>query len=548
MKLRSYQKQGINDIYEAWRTDPILCFVLATGGGKNAVASEVIKRELLQGNRIMFLAHREELILQTWQTLYSRGIHAGIIMAGYPEKFDLPVQVCSIQTIIRRKELPPVDLIIIDEFQHCQLANTYGAIIKQYSHARILGLTATPIRLSGEGFKYVHPSRPTRLIVNRTLKQLQDEGWLVPLKYFAASIPDLNDVHLKKGDYVEEEARKAMELCPIVDSYLEHAKGRQGVTFTINIQHSIKTVQQYLHAGIPAEHLDGGTPDKERSRILSDFRAGLVKIISNVGIITEGFDFPDLQFVQLARPTKSLNLYLQMIGRCTRASPGIVDRFDTPEQRKRAIAASSKPYGLVLDNAGCWIDHGLPDIEHNWETHFEGTKKQKKPIEETMEMLVYIVEDSSGIRRRVFKAKEVEGMRLIEVTAMQRQKIIDSNAIREFNRLYAIHKNQRHVKKPGILAMTGFIDYCKKHNILITDDIWTEMYRRLVSETIDKTDQLRANRAGYPNSYPVQQFQTAIEAIEAQGVTSGHFHRVRGLYEQENRNDILKHRFSETVK
>jgi superfamily II DNA or RNA helicase len=293
------------------------------------------------------IAHRKELILQAWNTLYVNQVYAGIIMSGYPEKFELPVQVCSIQTIQGRKVLPPADTIIVDEGHHVTKENTYGGIITRYSSAKFLFVTATPVRLSGEGFRYLHPYKETRLIVNRTLKQLTDEGWLVPLRYYAASIPDLDSIKVSGGEYVDADAKRAMELAPLVESYLQYAAGMQGICFAVNVQHSIEIAGQYWRHGIPAEHLDAKTPDDERARILSDFRCNLVKVVSNVGIITEGADFPNCEFVQLAKPTKSLNLYLQELGRNTRPDTETLARLNE-------IATSEDRRALISDQRNLW--------------------------------------------------------------------------------------------------------------------------------------------------------------------------------------------------
>lgn len=548
-KLRPYQDEGFEAINELWEQHDLLMFVLATGGGKTVTFVELIKKLLLEGKRIMLVAHREELILQAWNTLYRNQIFAGVIMAGHPEKFDLPVQVCSIQTVARRQHLPPADVLIYDEGHHATRENSYGKMIARYPSAKVLLVTATPYRLSGEGFEYLHPYKPTQLIINRTLKELTDEGWLVPLKYYAASIPDLQNIRLNKGDYDEDEARKAMELAPLVDSYFEHAKGKQGICFTVNVAHSIQTVQQYLYAGVPAEHLDANTKKEERQRILSDFRAGLVKIVSNVGILTEGSDFPNCEFVQLARPTKSLNLYLQMVGRNTRMDGSIVEAVNgakSAEARKSLIARSKKPFGVILDNAGCWIDHYLPDHEHDWNMYFKGTKKQKKQALEEMEMLVYIAEDEKGHKIRTSKPEEIEGLKLVEITKERAKKRISITSIKEFDRLYALFKKMNKVKKPGYMAFNRFFDHCKKNQILLVDEIWIYLKKVLVDDIEAKIAQLQENRLKFPNSYPENQYQQLLQNIRMQGVSLSYLKGERSKYEKENQDDVLAYRFGLT--
>jgi superfamily II DNA or RNA helicase len=548
--LRPYQKEGFDSINEAWLTNDLIMFVLATGGGKTVTFIEIIKQLLREGKRIMLIAHREELIKQAWNTLYRNSIYAGIIKSGNPEKFDLPVQICSIQTIARRKILPPTDVLIIDEGHHATKDNSYGQIIARFSSAKVLLVTATPYRLSGEGFRYLHSYKETKLIINRTLEQLTEEGWLVPLRYYAASIPDLDSIKTDKGEYLDQEAKKAMELAPLVESYLQYAKGMQGICFAVNVQHSIEIAGQYWRAGIPAEHIDANTPEDERNRILSDFRAGLVKAVCNVGIITEGSDFPNCEFVQLAKPTKSLSLYGQMIGRNTRPDYETIQALNfiaSAEERRAKIASSKKPFGVILDNAGCLIDHLGPYWKHDWNRYFIGTKKEKKQPEETFEMLVYVVEDQAGNRKRTTKIEEVEGKRLIEITTEHARKLINITSIKEFDRLYSIMKHQPKIKKPGYVAFKEFIKYCNQKNFLMTDEIWIYLKRALVDDITEKVQLLQENRSKFPNAYPEAILQESIDKIYNQGISLTYLKAERGKYEKENQAEVLRARFGSKV-
>jgi superfamily II DNA or RNA helicase len=397
--------------------------------------------------------------------------------------------------------------------------------------------------LAGEGFQEVVKGKKTQLIINSTLKSLTDHGWLAPIKYFVASIPDLSNVSLNKGDYSEDEAKKVMELAPIVDSYLQHANGKRGVCFCINVEHSKSITHQYNLAGITAAHLDANCSKEYRAQILNDFRTGKLKIIANVGIITEGFDFPDLEMVQLARPTKSLSMYLQMVGRVTRAEGGLVDRFELPEIRKKAIEASSKPFGLVLDNAGCWQDHNLPDWDHNWEKYFKGQVKQKKveSSDDMFEMLVYVVEDEKGNKMTKFNAKEIEGLKLVEVTRTVREKIINLKSIKEFDKQYILAQRITQIKKPGYVAFLKYIDYCKSNNYLIVPEVWDYIEKKLITEIHDRMTTLEHNRTRYPDSYPKQIYDKQMERIQALGVSRHFLKKHRIEYETQNENEIKKY-------
>jgi superfamily II DNA or RNA helicase len=541
MNLRPYQKEGARLIWDSWmNAEDILMYILATGGGKTEIFIAIIKKiltELLPGETVMLIAHRQELILQAHERLKRNTVFSGIIMAKHPENFSIKTQVCSIQTIIRRKNIPAPKYIIIDEGHHAQFDNSYGEIIKRFQSAKVLLVTASPYRLSGDGFERIHPYKPTKMILGRNLKQLQEDGWLVPLRYYAAAIPDLTDVHIKGGDYVDEEALKAMQLVPIVDAYFDHAKGKCGVVFAINIQHSINIVQQFLYAGVNAAHLDANTPDQERKKILEDFKAGIIKIIVNVGIITEGFDFPDLEFVQLARPTKSLSLFLQMVGRVTRARAR-VDEGATAEERKKLIAESQKPWGIVLDCAGCLLDHKLPAFEHDWEFYFKGSRKFKKSIDEEMEMLVYVAEDEKGNVIRTRKPKEIEGMKLIEITNEQIRKVIQITSVKELDRIYSMMKRKSSCTKPGYVAYKMFMDYCQKNRILVIDVIWEYIHNLLIKRIDDQIEKIRMNRSGAPGVYPLGQFAEAIKNLEKQRISRAFLKTEREKYEQVNAKDL----------
>lgn len=541
MKLRSYQKQGVQNILKAWEIFDLVMFVLCTGGGKTVTFVEIIRSAVLEGKRVLLIAHRKELILQAWKTLYKSFIFAGVIMAGFPEKPELPVQVCSIQTIAGRKHLPEADVLIIDEAHHVTKENTYSKIIARYSNAKILLVTATPYRLSGEGFRYL-TTKETGLVINRTLSQLIDEGWLVPIEFYAASIPDFSNVAISKGDYSEKESHEAMKFAPLVESYREHANGKKGIVFAINIEHSIQIAAQYNEAGIPAAHLDGETPTEERSRILHEFETGKIMVIVNVGIVTEGYDFPQLEFVQLARRTKSLNLYLQMVGRVTRALSGLLDGIDSIEERKAAIAGSAKPCGIVLDNAGCWMEHLLPTHEHDWNRFFLGAKKAKPEPAETMEILVFVAEDSAGNQKRTTKPEEIAGMKLVNISSENSRTLVNIVSLREFDRLFAIFKRKPNVKKPGYVAFISFKEYCNRNRFLMTDEVWSYLRRVLIDDIETKVANME-KALQEPNVLPAVVLKTEIEKVKLQGVASGYLKAERTKYEKANFDAVLKSRF-----
>ncbi len=485
-KLRSYQGKGKADIFLGWQLHDILMFVLATGGGKTFTFTEIIRDFLAQGMRAMLIAHRTELIEQAWQTLYDAQVLAGIIKGSVKQNPERLCQVCSIQTISRRKNLPHADLIVIDEGHHVQENNTYGAILDQYPNAKILIVTATPYRLSGDGFRFLVKDKETHLIINCTLKELIDEGWLVPLQYHIGSIPDLSNINLKKGDYEESGLQKVMEMAPLVDSYLMHVRGMQGLCFCVNVAHSLYVCGQYNEAGISAVHIDANTPDDLRRDYLKRYRAGLIKIVCNVGIFTEGTDFPGCQFVQLAAPSKSLSKIFQEIGRVTRPLPGIVDLYETAADRRYAIAVSQKPYGIVLDNAGTWIDHGFADDEVDWCKYFNGWIKPKEKRGEEPEFIeipIFEVMNADGSGRKTTSIpEETVGMVLIKITKEMRVNLRAMKHIQEFNRVYDFALQSNKIMKAGYFAYYRYREHCDSNGIDIPDIAWKYLRERLYDD------------------------------------------------------------------
>lgn len=474
--IRAYQAKSEEEILVAWQDCQRIMFQLPTGGGKTICVTNLIKRFILDRKRVMFIAHREELISQAWQTFYKNKIISGIIKAGVEPNWALPCQIGSVQTMTRRKALPQADYFIIDEAHHCMEDNTYGKLIKEhYPNALVLGVTATPYRLGGKGFTKIFD----RLIESVQLSDLIQMGFLVPLRYFVSSIPDLSKVKITAGDYAEEQAAAAMGNAPIVESYLDHADGKCGLVFAVTIEHSKKIVSQYQSAGIQAEHVDASTPLDARRGILQRLREKRTRIVVNVGIATEGVDIPNIDFVQLARPTKSLSLFFQMIGRGTRADNEIIKEGASDEHRRFLISCSSKPHCIILDNAGLWAEHGLPDQPIDWQKHFNGYKRKKKTPEEMIEIIEYVAEDDDGTVTRTRIPKEVEGLKLIEIHKSEREKIVNLTSLKEFDRLYGLFKNLPKINKPGFKAYFEYRQYCHKNSLLMTDDVWAYLDRRL---------------------------------------------------------------------
>jgi DNA repair protein RadD len=351
-KLRDYQIEAIGQLRAGGRQNRRQCLVAATGSGKTIIASAIVHAAVAKGSGVLFLAPRRELVRQAHAKLYEYGIDAGIIQAGFEPRLEQAVQVASIQTLwarayrSRRMERPRADLVIVDE-AHRIRAHTYTEIIASYSSAVILGLTATPCRGDGRGLGNAFDG----MVECPPVQALIDQGFLVPTKVYAPSTPDLTGVRVERGDYVESQLAERMDQAKLVGDIVEHwhrlADNRKTVVFATGVAHSIHIRDEFRRSGVLAEHIDGNTPADERDDILARLSRGEVELVTNCMVLTEGWDQPDVACIVLARPTKSMGLYRQMIGRVLRPAPG-------------------KEYALVLDHAGATWQHGLVEEPVIW--------------------------------------------------------------------------------------------------------------------------------------------------------------------------------------
>lgn len=348
--LRPYQEELIEKVREAFKAGHISVLLqLPTGGGKTLTTATMIKRALSKGNKAWFLCHRRELVTQASRAFRELEIPHGFIAAGsYPNHLK-PVQICSIQTLARRvSKMKHPPLFVVDEAHHAS-AKQWAHVIKTLKDAgaRCIGLTATPERLDGKGLG----EHFSTMIEGPTVSWLIENGYLSPFKVFAPGSIDTSGLHTRMGDYVKDELAEMMDKPSItgdvVKHYLKYARGKKALAFCVKIDHSKHVVEQFNANGVPAAHIDGTMESGERDRIVEDFSAGRILILSNVEILGEGFDVPSAEVAILVRPTQSVSLHLQQCGRVLRPSPG-------------------KEYAVILDHAGNCLKHGLPDDERAW--------------------------------------------------------------------------------------------------------------------------------------------------------------------------------------
>jgi DNA repair protein RadD len=350
--LRPYQLDVIDRLRKAAGRHKAVLLVAPTGAGKTMIASAIVAGAVAKGRRVLFLAHRRELIDQAAAKLAEAGIDAGVILAGRDARPAQQVQVAAVQTLWARAfrgskmQRPPADLIVVDEAHHV-LARTWAKILAAYPGALTLGLSATPCRGDGRGLGNFFGS----LVECPSVQELVDLGFLVPTKVYAPSTPDLAGVRVARGDFVEKDLAEKMDQAQLIGDIVEHwhrlAEGRKTVVFATGVGHSVHIRDEFRQSGVAAEHIDGSTPSEEREAILDRLSRGEISVVTNCMVLTEGWDQPDVACIVLARPTKHVGLYRQMIGRVLRPALG-------------------KDHALVLDHAGSTLLHGFVEDPITW--------------------------------------------------------------------------------------------------------------------------------------------------------------------------------------
>ena len=324
--------------------------VLPTGGGKTLTAGAMIRSAVERGKRVLFVAHRKELIDQSVASLFRLGVHpVGVIRAGDRRK-DLSrhVQVASIQTLARRPKLDLApDLIFIDEAHRALAASYREHLYEAYPRAIIIGLSATPCRVDGrplgDAFDALHPAAH--------YSELIAGGYIdAPVVYGTPIGPDVSRVHTSGGDFnaaeLEEAVNKSALIGNVGAEWARRNGGRITVVFAVSVAHSLALRDEFRSLGVTAEHLDGTTPEGERAAILARLERGETRVVCNVGVLCEGWDCPPVKCLVIARPTKSLSLWMQMAGRILRPHGGIAP--------------------LILDHGGNVDRHGLPHKDRDW--------------------------------------------------------------------------------------------------------------------------------------------------------------------------------------
>jgi superfamily II DNA or RNA helicase len=356
--LRDYQQRAIDDVRQAIAAGHRRVLLQApTGSGKTVLMAFMASGAARRGKRTMFVVHRQELLYQASATFDAQGIDHGIIAPGHSMTRD-PIQVASVQTLVRRLDrVAPPDLMIFDEAHHCP-SSTWRRVFQRYPEAKMVGLTATPTRLDGRGLDDLFDV----MVRGPGVRELIDTGYLSDYTVYAPPIGiDVSAVRTRAGDFAKEQLAGAVDKPTItgdaVRHYLRFARGRRAIAFCVSIAHSEHVATQFQAVGVTAQHIDGKEDSRRRRRIMERFAAGDIQVLTNCDLVSEGLDVPGVEAAILLRPTQSLSLYLQQVGRALRPQPG-----------KTAI---------ILDHAGNVLRHGLPDDEREWTLQGRPRKRGK---------------------------------------------------------------------------------------------------------------------------------------------------------------------------
>lgn len=327
MELRPYQRDAIARVVEAWRRGRRkVLLVSPTGSGKTIMGMELVQVALRHRRRVLWLAHRNELLAQAHDVLWQgTGVEPGVTGPGADTLPGALLRVATVQTLASRGHRPEADLVVWDEAHH-HVAAEWGKVARDYAHAHGFGLTATPERSDGRPLADLFEE----MVVAANYPELVASGALVPASVFAP------DGALAKGLATDP-----------VKAYQTHGSGGQCFCFAGSVELAYQFAEDFRKAGISAACVEGAMDGEERKEKLADFRAGKLTVLTNVYVLTEGVDVPAASVCLLARGVGHVTPFLQMVGRVLRPAPG-------------------KTHGIVIDLAGVTYTHGLPTEERDF--------------------------------------------------------------------------------------------------------------------------------------------------------------------------------------
>ena len=350
-----HQMKNYHDLRSELRSGKVAPIVVAaTGYGKTVFASYLIRQGVIKGTRAIFCVHRKNLINQTALSFSDDCIDFGYIQSGKSYDSEKLVHIASMQTLIKKMESVEIPKLLICDEIHLGMGSSYSKIIEYFKSKGVIviGLTATPQRLDGKPLGDLFDT----IVEGPSVKWMIENGFLSTFKYYAPTIPDVSNIKKVAGDYASGELEKEMSKSKLVGDVVSHYKklamGKMTVCFCVNINHSKLISQSFCDAGIPSAHVDGNTPEDEQKAIFKRIASGEVKVLCNAQLLSEGWDLSaqtgtdaTIECVIMLRPTTSLVIYLQQVGRGLRR----------------------KPYpAILIDHAANVLKFGMPDDDREW--------------------------------------------------------------------------------------------------------------------------------------------------------------------------------------
>lgn len=434
MKLRPYQRQLVDDTrFQLQLGRKKVLIVLPTGGGKTVCFSYIAESASKKGNRVCVLVHRAELLDQASRSM---PVRHGLIAAGRSMDLSHSVQIASVQTLARRLHQLPKDffqLLIVDEAHHTT-AGTWASVVEHFDSARLIGVTATPIRLDGRGLGEHYES----MVVGPSAQWLTDNGFLSQAKVLAPPGIQTSGLRKKMGDFDMKQAEgllqegQAMGDC--LTHYRQHLDGQTAIAFCCSIAHSQAVAGLFQANGVAAASIDGKMDVNRRRNLLASLGRGEIKVLTSCALIGEGVDVPSVGGCILLRPTSSVGLHLQMIGRCLRISPG----------KKRAV---------ILDHVGNTLRLGHHLENREWTLDGERKAKREKCTSVKVCPKCFAAMSSQAseceecghrftVERRELKTVAGTLQELQVEKAQKKQKRIDQGKARTLDELIALGKSR----------------------------------------------------------------------------------------------------------
>lgn len=445
--LWQHQLKAVNEIEQSWKEGiASICYQLSTGGGKTRIIRTIVNNHSKSKKVIYIIAHRKNLVKQLSREIDDEGIRHGLISSGNPY-IKYRVQVASLQTLVRRIDrLPEPEIIIIDEFHHAK-NNSYMKIINRWNDAHILGMTATPARLDGKPLSDVCQ----KLIIGPPMSYLIKNDFLSDYEYKSVGDVDLTGVKIQGGDYNKKELFKKVIFGDIVYHYKKYSDHKPAIASCINIIHAEKVAQEFRLAGYKAVAIHSKMGNIDISNAICGLRSGMVEILCQCELLGEGIDIPGATTLIGLRPTASLVIFLQHIGRVLRKSPG-------------------KEKAIILDHVGNWKRHGLPDDDRKWT--LEGKIKQEKSeliYKRCPECLQVVMKTASKCQ---FCGHEWTRQRERELPEIVEAELIDVKKIKRANAVNLIKYYAKNVSEACRIASKN--GYKSKYGYYI----WTKILKR----------------------------------------------------------------------